>query len=153
MGKPWETRSRLVGGHAHPGLSRIRQAARRLPAAQIRSAASEAARRGRRQFALLVPLLAGVIVAYGYRKQLLGVDEPVRIAVAAILILLGWGSVARNVGRLLQPWFDRRLEPGTAGMTGFVVQLATLPPRPLLGCAWRASTPARWPPAPASPRS
>jgi small conductance mechanosensitive channel len=110
----------------------IRQAARRLPAAQIRSAATEAARRGRRQLALLVPLLAGVIVAYGYRRQLLGVDEPVRIAVAAILILLGW-SVARNVGRLLQPWFDSRLEPGTAGMTGFFVQLVTLATAALVG--------------------
>jgi small conductance mechanosensitive channel len=80
----------------------------------------------------LLPLVAGLIVAYGYRKQLVGVDQPVRIGVAAILILLGW-AVARNVARLLQPWFDRRLEPGTAGMTGFVVQLATLATAALVG--------------------
>src|SRR5215218_9058466 len=103
----------------------IRQAAKRIPTATLRGRAAEAARRGRRQLALLVPLLAGVIVAYGYRRELLGVDKPARIAVAAILILLG-GAVARNVGRLMQPWLERRLEPGTAGMAGFVLQLATL---------------------------
>jgi small-conductance mechanosensitive channel len=55
-----------------------------------------------------------------------------RIAVAAILILLG-GAVARNVGRLMQPWLERRLEPGTAGMAGFVLQLATLATAALIG--------------------
>jgi small conductance mechanosensitive channel len=110
----------------------IRQAARRLPAGALRARAADAARRGRRQLALLLPLLAGVIVAYGYRRELLGVDKPARIAVAAILILLG-GAVARNVGRLMQPWLERRLEPGTAGMAGFVLQLATLAIAALIG--------------------
>jgi small conductance mechanosensitive channel len=74
---------------------------------------------------MLVPLLAAVIIAYSYRRELLGVDKPVRIAVAAILVLLGW-AVARNVGRVLQPRLDARLDPGTAGVAGFVIQLATL---------------------------
>src|SRR3954454_2993442 len=103
----------------------IRQAARRTPATALRARAAEAARRGRRQLAMLVPVLAGLLVAYAYRKSLFGVDKPVRIAVATVLILLGWG-VARNVGRLAQPRLERRLEPGTAGILGFVVQLATL---------------------------
>jgi len=110
----------------------IRQAAKRIPAAALRSRAREAARRGRRQLALLLPVLAGLIVAYGYRRQLLGVDEPVRIAVAAILILLGW-AVARNVGRLMQPWLEHRLEPGTAGVAGFLAQLTTLAVAALVG--------------------
>src|SRR5215217_7237826 len=91
----------------------IRQTARRTPAAALRGRAAEAARRARRRLALLLPLLAALILAYANRKQLLGVDEPVRIGVAAILILLG-GAVARNVGRVIQPWLDRRMEPGTA---------------------------------------
>jgi small conductance mechanosensitive channel len=102
----------------------VRQAARRTPAA-LRRRAAEAARRGRRQLAMLVPVLAGLLVAYAYRKELFGVDKPVRIAVAAVLILLGW-AVARNVGRLAQPRLEQRLEPGTAGILGFVVQLTTL---------------------------
>ena len=103
----------------------IRQTARRIPAGAIRARAADAARRGRRQLAMLVPVLAGLLVAYAYRRELFGVDKPVRIAVAAVLILLGWG-VARNVGRMAQPRLERRLEPGTAGILGFVVQLVTL---------------------------
>jgi small-conductance mechanosensitive channel len=103
----------------------IRQTARRIPAAAIRARAADAARRGRRQLAMLVPVLAGLLVAYAYRRELFGVDKPVRIAVAAVLILLGWG-VARNVGRMAQPRLERRLEAGTAGILGFVVQLVTL---------------------------
>jgi small conductance mechanosensitive channel len=110
----------------------IRQTARRIPAAALRGRAADAARRARRQLALLVPLLAGLLLAYVNRRELLGVDEPVRIGVAAILILLG-AAVARNVGRLMQPWLERRLEPGTAGVTGFIVQLLTLAIAALVG--------------------
>jgi small-conductance mechanosensitive channel len=103
----------------------IRQVTSRRSPAALRRRAAEAARRGRRQLTMLVPALAGVLVAYAYRNQLFGVDKPVRIGVAAVLILLGW-AVARNVGRLVQPRLDQRLEPGTAGILGFVVQLTTL---------------------------
>jgi small conductance mechanosensitive channel len=110
----------------------IRQQARRIQRPALRARAAEAARRGRRQLTLLLPLLAAVIVAYSYRRELLGVDKPVRIAVAAILILLGW-AVARNVGRLLQPRLESRLEPATAGIAGFVIQLVTLAVGALVG--------------------
>ena len=103
-----------------------------MPAVALRERAADAARRGRRQLALLLPLLAGVLVAYGSRQELLGVDRPARIAVAAILILLG-AAVARNVARLLQPSLERRLEPATAGMAGFIVQLGTLAVAALVG--------------------
>lgn len=110
----------------------LRQAARRIPAASLRGAAAEAARRGRRQLALLLPLLGGLIVAYLNRRELFGVDKPARIAVAAILILIGAG-VARNAGRLMQPLLERRLEPATAGMTAFALQLVTLVTVALVG--------------------
>jgi small conductance mechanosensitive channel len=103
----------------------IRQSARLGSAAALRARAADAARRGRRQLAMLLPALIGVLVAYAYRNQLFGVDKPIRIAVAAVLILLGW-AVARNVGRMAQPRLESRLEPATAGILGFVVQLVTL---------------------------
>jgi small conductance mechanosensitive channel len=103
----------------------IRQHARRITPGALRAHATEAARRGRRQLTLLLPLLVVLILAYSYRRELLGVDEPVRIAVAASLVFLGWG-VARNVGRLLQPHLESRLEPATAGIAGFIIQLTTL---------------------------
>jgi small conductance mechanosensitive channel len=110
----------------------IRQTARRVPAAALRARAADAARRGKRRLAMLVPVLIALLVAYAYRKELFGVDKPVRIAVAAVLILLGW-SVAVNVGRLAQPRFERRMDAGTAGMLAFVVQLLTLGTLALLG--------------------
>lgn len=110
----------------------LRQAVRRIPAASLRGRAADAARRGRRELALLIPLVAALIVAYANRREFFGVDKPVRIAVAAILILLGAG-VARNVARLLRPALERRLEPATAGMAGFVLQLGTLVVAALVG--------------------
>jgi small-conductance mechanosensitive channel len=110
----------------------VRQASSRRSPAALRRRAADAARLGRRQLAMLVPALAGLLVAYAYRNSLFGVDKPVRIAVAAVLILLGW-AVARNVGRMVQPRLDQRLEPGTAGILGFVVQLTTLATAALVG--------------------
>jgi small conductance mechanosensitive channel len=103
----------------------IRETARRGSAAALAARAADAARRGRRRLAMLLPALIGVLVAYAYRNELFGVDKPIRIAVAAVLILLGW-AVARNVGRMAQPRLESRLEPATAGILGFVVQLMTL---------------------------
>jgi small conductance mechanosensitive channel len=105
--------------------SAIRQRMRRIPADALRSQAAEAARRSRRQLALLMPLLAIVALAYAYRRELFGVDEPVRLATAAVLVVLGW-SVARNLARLVQPRLARGLDPGTAGVAGFTVQLLLL---------------------------
>jgi small conductance mechanosensitive channel len=98
---------------------------RRIPASMLRAQAAEAARRARRQLALLVPLLAIVTVAYAYRRELFGVDEPVRLATAIVLIVIGW-SMARNVARLTQPRLTRGLDPGTAGVVSFTVQLFLL---------------------------
>jgi small-conductance mechanosensitive channel len=97
----------------------------RRQAAILRAQAAEAARRARRQLLILAPLLAAIVVAYLFRKQLFGEDEPVRLATAAALVVLGW-AFARNLGHALQPRLVQRLDPGAAGVAGFLVRLVTL---------------------------
>jgi len=84
-----------------------------------------AARRARRQAAVLLPLLAGVLLAYSYRHQLFGVDMPVRVVTVVALVILGW-AFARDVGRAAGPALFRRLDPGTAGTVGFLIRLLTI---------------------------
>ena len=96
-----------------------------MPAAAMRAQATEAARRARRRLALVVPLVAILVIAYAYRRQLFGVDLPVRLATALALAVLGW-VLARDIARIVQPRLTRGLDPGTSGVVGFVVQLVTL---------------------------
>jgi small-conductance mechanosensitive channel len=84
-----------------------------------------AARQARRQLLVLLPLLGIVLAAYLLRRRLFGVDEPVRVATAGAMVVIGWG-IARNLGRMLQPRLADRLEPGAAGVVGFIVRLVTL---------------------------
>jgi small conductance mechanosensitive channel len=109
--------ARLAEGAA--GASVKRQAS------ALRAQAIEAGRRSRRQLLILSPLLAAIVLAYLYRKELFGVDQPVRLATAGALVVLGW-AFARNLGRALQPRLVQRLDPGAAGLTSFLVRLATL---------------------------
>src|SRR5690348_3306270 len=67
-------------------------------ARQLRVQAAQKARRARFQAVLLLPLLAGVIYAYSHRRQLFGVDLPVRVASVIVVVILGW-AFARAVGR------------------------------------------------------
>ena len=97
----------------------------RRQAALLRAQAVEAGRRARRQLLLLIPLLIGVVIAYVYRFELFGTDKPVRLATAGALVIIGW-AVARNLGHALQPLLAERLEPGAAGVAGFMVRLVTL---------------------------
>jgi small conductance mechanosensitive channel len=86
---------------------------------------ARAARKARRQAAVLIPLLAGVLIAYRYRTELFGVDMPIRIVTVIALLILGW-TIARDVGRAMGPALFRRLDPGTAGTVGFLIRLATV---------------------------
>jgi len=119
------------GSLRHPGprprgrvAERTRGAAFRQ-AASLRAQAAEAAQRARRHLLILVPLLAGLVVAYAFRIELFGADRPVRYATAAALCVLGWAFSA-NVGRAFQPHLGGRLDPGAAGVVGFLVRLLTL---------------------------
>jgi small conductance mechanosensitive channel len=94
-------------------------------ARQLRVQAAQKARRARFQAVLLLPLLAGVIYAYSHRRQLFGVDLPVRVASAVVVVILGW-AFARAVGRSLGPSLFRRMDSGTAGTVGFLIRLVFL---------------------------
>src|SRR4051794_17035188 len=90
-------------------------------AAKLKANAASA----RRQALLVAPLLVIVFLAYRYRIDLFGVDEPVRFACAVALIALGWWF-ARDVGRAASPALFRRLEPPTAGTVSFLIRLILL---------------------------
>jgi small conductance mechanosensitive channel len=108
---------RLFETHSHAwrGVGLARQLSRR------------AVKRARIQAAVFVPLLAAILVVYGYRDDLFGsaYDRPVRIVTAIALCVVGW-QVARDVGRALGPTLFRRLDPGTAGTVGFLIRLGFL---------------------------
>jgi small conductance mechanosensitive channel len=90
-------------------------------AAKVRANASTA----RRQVLLMAPLLVAVFLAYRYRKDLFGLDEPIRLGCALALIALGWWF-ARDVGRALSPTLFKRLDPATAGTVSFLIRLMLL---------------------------
>jgi small-conductance mechanosensitive channel len=98
---------------------------------QARQVSQAAVSRARKQALVLLPLLAGVMIAYGQRKQLFGVgprspwDTPARIATVLALTVLGW-AFARDIGRAAAPTFFRRMDPATAGTVGFLIRFATL---------------------------
>ena len=89
-----------------------------------RQLSRRAVKRARIQALVLVPVLAGILVVYGYRDQLFGraYETPVQIATTVVLIVLGW-QIARDIGRALGPTLFRRLDPGTAGTVGFLIRL------------------------------
>ena len=86
-----------------------------------------AVRRARREVAILLPILAGVLVVYALRKDLFGRggDTPVRVGTVIALVILGWW-IARDIGRAAGPTFFRRMDPSTAGTVGFLIRLATI---------------------------
>ena len=113
-----------------------------------------AVKRARIQAIVMVPVLIGILVVYGYRDQLFGsaYETPVQIATTVVLIVLGW-QIARDVGRALGPTLFRRLDPGTAGTVGFLIRLASSGSPSSWRCGWPGSIRARWPSAARSPPS
>ena len=90
-----------------------------------RQLSRRAVNRARIQALVLVPVLIGILVVYGYRDELFGraYETPVQIATTVFLIVLGW-QIARDIGRALGPTLFRRVDPGTAGTVGFLIRLA-----------------------------
>ena len=84
------------------------------------------ARKAGREAIVLLVLIIGVIVAFAHRDSLFPeAGRELRFITAAIIALLGW-LLARTVAQSLQPALFRRLEPGTAGTVGFLIQLGTI---------------------------
>ena len=90
-----------------------------------RQLSARAVKRARIQTVVLLLLIAGVLVLYSYRRQLFGLDEPIRIVTVIALVALGW-QFARDLGRAFGPTLFRRLDPGTAGTVGFLVRFFTI---------------------------
>ncbi len=80
------------------------------------------ARRAKWELAGLIPLFALTIVAYVERERIFGVDTPVRVAAAVVMVILGW-ALARDLGRFTAPALFRRMDPATAGTAGFLIRL------------------------------
>ena len=100
----------------------------KAPAARARSITLhtlQRARRARRELLVIVPLTIATIVAYIFREEIFGVDTPVRVAAAVVLVVLGW-ALARDLGRWVEPELFRRVDPGTAGTVGFLIRLSFL---------------------------
>jgi small-conductance mechanosensitive channel len=89
-----------------------------------RQLSRRAVKRARIQAIVLMPLLVGILIVYGYRDQLFGhgYETLIQAVTAVVLIALGW-QMARDVGRALGPTLFRRLDPGTAGTVGFLIRL------------------------------
>ncbi len=83
------------------------------------------ARRAKWELFAIVPLLLGTIAAYVERERIFGVDTPVRIAAALVMVALGW-ALARDLGRFSAPALFKRMDPATAGTVGFLIRLAFL---------------------------
>lgn len=89
-----------------------------------RQLTKRAVKRARIEALFLLLLLTAVLVAYANRKALFGaaLDTPARLIAAIALIAIGW-QFARDIGRVLQPYLYRRLDPATAGTVGFLLRL------------------------------
>jgi small conductance mechanosensitive channel len=75
---------------------------------------------------ILIALIVGVLIGFDHRRQIFGTGgTPVRAGTVAALVVLGW-ALARNLGRGLAPALYRRMDPGTAGVVGFLVRLMTI---------------------------
>jgi small conductance mechanosensitive channel len=83
---------------------------------------AQKASKARRELLVVVPLLAITLYAYVRREELFGVDTPVRVAAALVMVVLGW-ALARDLGRFTAPALFRRMDPATAGTVGFLIRL------------------------------
>jgi small conductance mechanosensitive channel len=98
------------------------------PAARARALTMQAAQRAARariELAIVIPLIALVLLANEYRREIFGLDEPIRVLTAIALLILGW-RLARDIGRTLAPLLFKRMDPATAGTVGFLIRLIFL---------------------------
>lgn len=121
---------RIFGKARKPDLRGIRAFESRTQVWQAAGLGTEInrgdARRARREAFVLLLIIAGVLVAFGFRKDLFpDAGKEVRYITAAVLALLGW-LLARTFAKGIAPQLFRRMDPGTAGTTGFLIRLVTI---------------------------
>jgi len=71
---------------------------------------AQRARRAKWELAVLTPLFGLTLAAYLERERIFGVDTPVRVAAAIVMVILGW-ALARDLGRFSAPALFRRMDP------------------------------------------
>jgi small-conductance mechanosensitive channel len=86
---------------------------------------AQRARRAKWELAVILPLFALTLAAYVERERVFGLNAPVRVAAAIVMVVLGW-ALARDLGRFSAPALFRRMDPATAGTTGFLIRLVFL---------------------------
>ena len=91
-------------------------------ARSLRLQTAQKASRAKRELVVVIPLLAVTVYAYARREELFGVDTPVRVGAAIVMVVLGW-ALARDLGRFTAPALFRRMDPATAGTAGFLIRL------------------------------
>src|SRR4051794_350214 len=106
----------------------MRRFSRPQVAPRARSLTMQTAQRARRakwELAVILPLFALTLAAYVERERVFGLDTPVRVAAAIVMVVLGW-ALARDLGRFSAPALFRRMDPATAGTAGFLIRLVFL---------------------------
>ena len=96
-----------------------------MTARELRSQALQRSRRAWRRVAVMIPLLAGVVAVHRYRVELFGLDEPIRLATAAVIVIIGW-AFASQLGAALAGRLDPRMDAGTAAVAGFAIRLVAI---------------------------
>ena len=106
----------------------MRRLSRPHVAPRARSLTMQTAQRARRakwELAVILPLFVLTVIAYAERSEIFGLDEPVRVVAAVVMVVLGW-ALARDLGRFSAPALFRRMDPATAGTVGFLIRLVFL---------------------------
>jgi small conductance mechanosensitive channel len=97
----------------------------------VHQASPGAVKRARWEALLLAPLFVAVVLLYDHRAELglegssSEVEGLVQAATVVLLLILGW-AIARDAGRAMGPALFRRMDPATAGVTGFLIRLVTI---------------------------
>lgn len=105
-----------------PRLRRPQIAQAHARARSLTLQTAQKASRAKRELIVLIPLLGLTIYAYLRREELFGLDTPVRVGAAIVMVILGW-ALARDIGRFTAPALFRRMDPATAGTVGFLIRL------------------------------
>lgn len=91
---------------------------------RLKEETKAAARKARRELAIIGPLVIAVyVISHNRRNWLPGLEKEIQIASVVLLVLMGW-VVARDLARAFGPALLGRLGPEAAATLGFTLRLA-----------------------------